>query len=129
MLKFQRHGVLKFQHKEIRMYLFTFEPGDSMSYRVLFGRLPGRGLVPYYTVFGLAVGSAAPGAWYPFDTDRVSEETFARHIAELMESAYAYCVAWRLWLALTGQEDDNNAAELCDWREDWRQQLPSAAIG
>lgn len=110
------------------MQLFTFEPGDGVSYRVLFGRLPGRGLVPFYAIFGIAEGNSEPGVWYAFDTDRVSEETFSRYIAYSLNSA-TYCVAWRLWLALTGQEDDDNAAELCDWREDWRRQLPTAAMG
>ncbi|MBK8211823.1 MAG: hypothetical protein IPK78_19650 [Rhodospirillales bacterium] len=112
------------------MHLFTFEPGDGLSYRVLFGRLPSATqLIPYYTVFGIAEGSGDVGAWYAFDTDRMSEETFSRYIAPALRNAYVYCVAWRLWLALTGQADDDNAAEICEWRDDWRRQLPAGAMG
>ena len=113
------------------MFLFTFEPGDSMSYRVIFGRLPGRGLVPFYTVFGIAEGAIEPGTWYAFDSVRVSEETFRRRIDLFVTCrSGTYWTAWRLWRALTGQADDlDAAARLPEWREDWRRQLPPAAMG
>jgi hypothetical protein len=112
------------------LHLITFEPGDGWSYRILFGRLPGRGLVPYYTVFGIAEGSSEPGAWYAFDAPPalISEETFSRHLGPGMPSHRTYCVAWRAWLALTNQEDDDNVAEILDeWRDDWQQQLVVAS--
>lgn len=113
------------------MHLFPFEPGDSVSYRILFGRMPGQGLVPFFTVFGIAEGSSEPGVWYAFDTDRVSEAAFRRHI-DLFATLHSstYWTAWRVWLALTGQPDDANAAShLPDWKADWRRQLPAAAMG
>lgn len=113
------------------MHLFTFEPGTGDSYRVIFGRAPGRGLVPFYIVFGIAEGSDEPGAWYAFDTEQVSEETFRRHL-DMFATLHseAYWTAWRLWQALTGQADDGQAERrLPLWREDWRAQLPAAALG
>jgi hypothetical protein len=112
------------------MRLFTFEPGDGFSYRVLFGRMPGRGLVPHYTVFGIAEGSSDPGMWYAFDTDRVDEDIFYNHINPWATlSKQTFWIAWRLWLALNGQEDDVHAAgHLDDWRDDWRQQLPTEEL-
>lgn len=108
------------------MHLFTFESGDGLSYRVLFARLSGGSLAPSYTVFGIAEGSSDPGMWYAFNTERVSEEMFYNHInlrATLRRSTFL--TAWRLWLALTGQVDDERAAaQLPPWRIDWRQQLP-----
>lgn len=115
------------------MHLFTFEPGDGVSYRVLFGRLPGRPpFLPFYTVFGIAEGSSEPGAWYAFDTDQVSEGTFQAHLygQSGITDVRVYWTAWRLWLALTGQADDDYAAgQLPDWRDDWRRQIPTAALG
>lgn len=110
------------------MHLFTFEPGDGYSYLVLFGRMPGRGLVPFYTVFGIAEGSSDPGVWYGFDTDQVSEATFYNYLHTANMQTYE--TSWRLWLALTGQADDSDAASrLPAWRPDWRAQLPTAAMG
>jgi hypothetical protein len=110
------------------MRLITFEPGDGISYRILFGRLPGHGLVPHYTVFGVAEGSNDPGAWYAFDHEQVSEDVFYDHInpfATLERSTYL--TAWRAWLALTGQADDDHAAtRLPPWRPTWREQLREA---
>ena len=114
------------------MHLFVFEPGDGVSYRVLFGRLASSTpLIPFYVVFGIAEGSAEPGVWYAFDTEQIGERTFRRHtdlFATLRTDAY--WTAWRLWLALTGQADDPDAAaRLPDWRDDWRKQIPPAAMG
>lgn len=110
---------------------FSFEPGDGSSYRVLFGRTPGRGLVPFYTVFGIAEGSSEAGCWYAFDTDHVSFDTFTQHLfAYTAFSPELALTAWRLWLAVTGQADDAGAAaQLASWRDDWRRQLPTAALG
>jgi len=112
------------------MVLFTFEPGDGNSYRVIFGRMPGRGLVPYYTVIGIAEGSGEPGAWYAFDYEDINEETFRRHV-DMFATLHseAYWTAWRLWLALTHQADDPHAAaRLPAWKPDWRAQLPPSEL-
>ncbi len=114
------------------MHLFTFEPGDGFSYRVLFGRMPSATpLIPYYTIFGIAEGGGEPGMWYTFDTERISEGMFYQSINPWATLNYrTYRTAWRLWLALTGQADDLLvAARLPAWRDDWRRQLPAGAMG
>lgn len=115
------------------MVLFPFEPGDGYSYRVLFDRVAApTPFIPYYTVFGIAVGSSDSGVWYAFDTDQVSSAVFYDHLfsANASVSWDEKMTAWRLWLALTGQADDTQAqAQLPPWRADWRQQLPTAALG
>src|SRR5262245_44685655 len=93
------------------MHLITFEPGDGTSYRILFGRLPGRGLVPHYTIFGIAEGSSEPGAWYAFDHETASEDIFYNHVnAFVTMHQTTFRTAWRAWLFLTGQDDDDYAA-------------------
>lgn len=110
------------------MHLFTFEPGDGRSYRVLYGRVARCDASAVRIVFGIAEGRGEPGMWCDFDTEQVSEETFYNCInvwATL--NAQSYRTAWRLWLALTGQADDAQAAaRLFHWRADWRAQLPHA---
>ena len=107
------------------MQLITFQPGDGRSYRVLFGRLPGHGFVPYFLVFGIAEGSSDPGVWYAFDSESVREEIFLQHLfAHSATSDEFSALAWRVWRALTSQTDDAHARRILPpWRADWRQQL------
>ena len=113
------------------MHLFTFEPGDGYSYKVIFGRMPGRGLIPFYTVFGLAQGATDPGVWYAFDTDQVSEEIFTQHLFAHIATSDEYCaLAWCLWQELTGQTTDMAGGwPWLGWRPDWRRQLPVMTMG
>lgn len=118
------------------MHLFTFEPGNGLSYRILFGRLPSPvpHLFSHYTIFGVAVGGSDPGPWYAFNTDLVDYGTFARHLmsdgARTMLDSETLDTAWAVWRVLTGafMANEPTAATL-GWRADWRDQIPLAARG
>jgi hypothetical protein len=87
------------------MHMFAFEPGDGTSYRVLFGRLASpTPLIPFYTVFGFAEGQDAL-ITVVFSAPQVSFD------------------------ALVGIPLDWMADTIGDWRDDWRAQLPMAALG
>lgn len=113
------------------MHLFTFEPGDGLSYRALFGRLPsGSPLFSHYTVFGVAeFGDAL--ITVVFTTDQISEDTFMRqwwtatYTNRMSEDGYIERLAWTLFAALVGAPVTAPAG----WRADWRRQLPAGALG
>lgn len=118
------------------MHLFTFEPGDGTSYRVLFGRLPAATpRIPHYLVFGFGeFGDAL--ITLVFDTDRISYDAFirrwqtARHTSTVNEAAYLRLAAWVVFAALSGQSYVlPPKLWLCGWRDDWRARLPVAALG
>lgn len=114
------------------MVLFPFEPGDGVSYRVLFGRVQsGTPLIPFYVVFGLGEAGDAL-VTLVLDTEVLSFERFCARwetVAFLQAEhgpTYMLDLAWVLFCALTGRAQDRS---LPGWREDWRQQLPAAAMG
>lgn len=112
------------------MHLFTFEPGDGLSYRVLFGRLPSQQpLFAAYTVFGVAeFGDAL--ITVVFTTDQISEDTFFRHwrtathTNRMSDLADFDLLAWTLFSALVGAPANTPPG----W-DDWRLQLPAGALG
>lgn len=115
------------------MHLFTFEPGDGYSYRVLFGRLPSQTpLIPFYTVFGFGeFGDAL--ITVVFDTDQIDYDTFyvrwhtAMFTNAIATPGYLCDAAWALFAALTRSR--NSANDPLGWRDDWRRQIPPAALG
>jgi hypothetical protein len=117
------------------MHLFRFEPGDGTSYRILFGRLPApTPLIPFYTLFGFAEGYDALIV-YPFDTERVSYETFERHIdsathrSTVNEPDQLIWRAYQVYKALVGIRGEGVMGAVPGWRDDWRDLLPTAALG
>jgi hypothetical protein len=110
------------------MHIFTFEPGDGVSYRVLFGRLPSASpFIPHYLIFGFGEQGDAL-ITIVFDTEHVSSDTFdrrwatARHSDTVQTAAYLADAAWCLFCALTGPAP----AGLQGWRADWAERLPPA---
>ncbi|HNP70386.1 MAG TPA: hypothetical protein PKK15_04735 [Kouleothrix sp.] len=116
------------------MHLFVFEPGDGVSYRVLFGRLVAPApMVAFYTIFGFAeYGDAL--ITVVFDTEQISHSVFikrwktAEHVNTVGDSRYIRDAAWKTLNALVGDKSGDIAADL-GWRSDWRKQLPTAAMG
>ncbi|KAB8139740.1 hypothetical protein F8S13_26935 [Chloroflexia bacterium SDU3-3] len=112
--------------------LFTLEPGDGTSYRVLFGRLPPASGQAAFVLFGLAEGSDALITLVIPDTDRLSRERFGAHwqtarvthalgdADDLEDTAYA------VFAALVGIPDVPPPG---DWEPTWREQIPVAALG
>lgn len=96
-----------------------FEPGDGYSYQVLFERhLAG------VLLFGIAERGEA-GRWAVL-APGVNEYQFFRSLdlETLGPQARVALTGWRAWRCLTGQDDDDNAAEcLPDWNDDWEAQL------
>jgi hypothetical protein len=120
-------------HRSLWMRLFQFSPGDGTSYRFLFGHLPAD--TPYieaYTLFGYAEGDDALIV-YPFDTSRVTLDTFARKLGTARHTQLAgdadvvLYTAWRVYAALTGTDEEDAAAYLPVWSHDWRLELFEAA--
>lgn len=110
--------------------LFTFEPGDGLSYRILFGRMRCESMViPYYMLFGIAIGPVDPGAWFAFHRPNPTFDIFARHLAgqsqPTMIDDQTLLTAWRVYRACMGLDDDHwSAAQLPAWRADWTAQIP-----
>lgn len=113
-------------------HLFTLEPGDGTSYRVLFGRLPpGSGQVAF-VLFGLAEGSDALITLVIPGTDSLSRERFgahwrtARFTQPLGDADYLEDTAYCVFAALVGIPDVPPPG---DWDPAWREQIPVAALG
>lgn len=115
------------------MRLFTFEPGDGISYKVLFGRLPSETpLIPHYLIFGFGEAGDALIMVY-FDTEQIDYDTFARrwqtaqHTNAMSGPYYIEIAAYSIFAALTGNEEDSNPP--VNWPESWRQKLPAGLMG
>lgn len=113
------------------VHVFDFSPGDGTSYRVLFGRLPPAHWMHHTClVFGLAEGRDALVTLI-FDTDGISAELFGRHWSTAAHTqtvntpAYLEDAAYAVFAALVGRTVPNIAG----WRSDWREHLPTAALG
>lgn len=113
------------------IHVFDLEPGDGVSYRVLFGGLP-----PVYhpqwacIVFGFAEGRDAL-ITVIFDIDDINNETFGRRWrtatqAQTVSSAdYLEEAAYTVFSALLGRAEQQPPEWCCNWCE----QLPTATLG
>lgn len=113
------------------VHLFDLEPGDGVSYQVLFGRLPpAHWRQPACIIFGFAEGRDAL-ITVVFDNDGINDETFGRHWrtathAQTASSAdYLEDAAYTVFSALLGRVAQQPRA----WLGEWREQLPTAAMG
>lgn len=112
------------------MIIFPFEPGDGVSYQVLFGRVesPVPHLFPYYTVFGFGEAGDAL-ITLTLNSEYVGAEAFfarwasARHTRALGAESYLAEAAFAVFCALTGPAP----AGLVDWAPDWAARIPARA--
>lgn len=107
------------------MHIFDFQPGDGTCYTILFGRLPAASpLIAHYTVFGYRDDYTRPLLTYPFNTERISFDTFASRLDHPDVNPITLKTAWRVWCELVDSPSEDVADELPEWRSDWRDQLP-----
>ena len=113
------------------LHLFDFEPEDGVSYRVMFGRMPPvHWLQQACIVFGFAEGRDAL-ITVIFDTDSINDETFGRHwqtathAQTVNNTAYLERSAYAVFCALVGYE----SYQIVGWKQNWREELPVAALG
>lgn len=121
-------------HTSGTTHMWTFEPGDGTSERVLFARLPPTNpLFSGYILFGLAEGTDAMITLvFTGDGDLISDDMFGQHwrtatfTAAWGDRDYIERTAYTVFAALVGLADIEPPGA---WAADWRDRLPVAALG